>query len=297
MRIGAGVLHYRFWPEVRPTLDGLLAQTRRPDHLLVYEHASGDDSAEQIRAAYPDVEVVEAPENRGPAAGEKALMRTLLERDFDAILIMPHDLELAPDALERLEARLEEDEALGAVGPITADIETRDRIWYAGGYVKTHRTGHWELSFREEPRELSAWRGRPPHAVDFLQTGGMLLRAAAAREVGDTEERFYYWMDDVDFTLRLSASGWRIECVPAAVGWQEFGDPSPYIATRNRLLVVARNAPRHLLAREIVRQLYLIGHDAIKPPNGSREDLWPRLRGWVDFCRGRWGPPPASLTS
>jgi GT2 family glycosyltransferase len=179
-------------------------------------------------------------------------------------------------------------------GPLIAHPHDRDRIFYAGGYVRRH---NWSLHFREVPTGLSDWKGQPPQEVDFLQTGGALLRARAVRQLGENDERFYYWMDDVDYTLRLGALGWRVECVPAAVGWQEFGDPPPYIATRNRLLFIARNAPKRFVARELVRQVYWLGRDAVSPPDGSREDLWPRLRGVVDFCLRRWGPPPASLSS
>src|SRR5215211_2358130 len=101
MRIGAGILHYRAWPDVQRAIEGLLAQTRQPDEVLLYDHASGDGSVDEIRNAYPDLEVVEAPDNRGPAAGENRVIQTLLARGFDAIFNLPHDIELAPDALER----------------------------------------------------------------------------------------------------------------------------------------------------------------------------------------------------
>ncbi len=294
MRIGAGVLHYRDWPDVRHTLDALLVQTRRPDHLLVFDHASRDGSVEKMRAAYPDIEVVEAPDNRGPAAGENRLMNELLERDFDAIFILPEDLDVAPEALERLAERMEAEPTIGVVGPLIADKHQRDRIFYAGGYVRRH---NWSLDFIESPAELSAWANQPPRAVDFLQTGGSLIRAEAARQVGESEEKFYYWADDVDYTLRVGAVGWRVECLPSAVGWQEFSEPPPYIQARNHLLLVARNAPRRFVVRELVRQVYLLARGVIDPPDGSRRDLWPRLRGVLDFCRGRWGPPPAGLSS
>ena len=79
-------------------------------------------------------------------------------------------------------------------------------------------------------------------------------------------------------------------------GLAGFSDPPPYIATRNQLLLIARNAPKRFVARETARQLYWLGRDGIRPQSGTREDLWPRFRGVVDFCRGRWGPPPESLS-
>jgi hypothetical protein len=100
----------------------------------------------------------------------------------------------------------------------------------------------------------------------------------------------------VDYALRIGSLGWRIECLPAAIGWQDFSLPSPYIATRNRLGLIALNAPRRFVARELARQLYWLGHDTVLPPDGSRDELWPRLCGIVDFCIGRWGPPPEPMT-
>jgi GT2 family glycosyltransferase len=289
MQIGAGIYCYKAWPEVRATIDSLLAQTRKPDHVVVFDHASGDGSVERIRAAYPDIEVMEAAENRGQVAGENACRRLLLERGFEAVYVSPDDLELAPDALKHLEARLEEDPAVGAAGPMIADPHDRDRVWYAGGYV---RRDNWSLEFRGHLSPVSEWIGRPPQSVDFLQTGGMLMRSEVAREVGDMEERFYYSHEDVDYTLQIGKHGWRVECVPAALGWEEFNRLPAYIESRNRLLLIARNAPKRFIVRELARQTYWLVRDAIRPQDGTREELWPRLRGVVDFCRGRWGPPP-----
>jgi len=293
MRIGAGIYTYRHWPEVRVAIDALVAQTRRPDAIVVLDHASGDGSADELRAAYPDLEIVEAPDNRGQAAGENRVRRLLVERGFDAVYTAPDDLELAPDGMERLAARLEEDPAVGAVGPLIAHPHDRERIFYAGGYVRRH---NWSLHFRDSPPLVSDWEDRPPHAVDFLQAGGMLLRSEVARQVGDMSEQFWYWAEDVDYALRIGRFGWRVECVPGAVGWQEFGEPQPYIKVRNHLMLIARNAPKRFVARELARQVFWLGRDAASSPFGSRRDLRPRLRGIVDFCFGKVGPPPASLS-
>jgi GT2 family glycosyltransferase len=259
----------------------------------VLDHASGDGSAERIRAAYPDLEVVETPDNRGQVAGENRVRNLLLDRGFDAVYVSPDDLELAPDALEHLVARLEEEPRVGAVGPLIAFPHDRDRISATGGYIRPH---NWSLEFLDDPQKISDWNGRPPREVDFLQTGGMLVRSEVAEEVGDMEEKFYYWMEDVDYTLRIGKLGRRVECVPAAVAWEEFGDPPPYIATRNRLLLIARNAPRRMVVRELARQLYWLGRHGVGS-NGSRGERWMRLRGMVDFCLGRLGRPPEGLTS
>lgn len=300
MRVAAGILHFRYWPDVRRTIDALLAQSRPPDDILLLDHASGDGSAEKLRDAYPQLDVLVTEDNRGPAGGLNRLIAALLERDVDAVFPLPDDMELAPHALEHLTTRLAEQPALGAVAPLIAHERERDLVFCAGGYLDP-RT--WDLDFLCVPPRVSDWQGRPPQECDFLGTGGILLRAAPARELGPMPEHFHHNLDDVDYTIRLRRRGWKLECVPASLAWQDLGDRSqntllppadPYLMARNRLGLIARNAPRRMVGRELVRMVRWLVRDAIRPRSGSRADLKPRVRGMVDFCRGRWGPPPGT---
>ena len=69
MRVGAVVLHYRLWPQVRSTLEGLASQTRPPDDLVVVDNRSGDGSLGELRTAFPEIEIVETAANLGYAGG------------------------------------------------------------------------------------------------------------------------------------------------------------------------------------------------------------------------------------
>ncbi len=61
------------------------------------DHASDDGSADEIRSAFPDLEIVQLEENHGPTAGMNRVLQTLLAREVDALFVLPHDLELAPE--------------------------------------------------------------------------------------------------------------------------------------------------------------------------------------------------------
>jgi GT2 family glycosyltransferase len=290
MRVAAAILHYRHWPGVGQAIDALLSQSRCPDHVLVIDHGSGDDSAERMRAAYPEVEVVEIQTNRGPTAGNNHALRATLAKQVDAVLLMCDDARLAPDALEHLVGRIEQKQSLGAVGPLVAypGPEGRTMIHH-GGYLDP-RTRH--VMFTGEPGEVSEWVGREAHCVDWVEVGVILFRAEAARQTGFFDEGMYYRGDQADYTLRMRALGWELECVPSAVAHQDIGPPIAYIDTRNQLRIIQRHAPLRYLIREIVRVGYLIGRDIIDPRQRADRDTWSRLRGLVDFAIGRWGPPP-----
>jgi glycosyltransferase involved in cell wall biosynthesis len=293
LSVGAGIVHYRFWPAVRPTIDALYAQTRAADHLVVVENGSGDNSARSIKDAYPGVDVVEVSENRGPIGGMNLILDTLLQRNVDAILLLTHETLLAPDALESLIARLAEDERIGVVGPLLAYRSRPDELWSAGGVIDPN---NWDTDHVVDPRSVSEWKGCPPRVVDWLEGACVLYRSEAVRAAGRLHEPFFMMFDEPDYQLRLKSLGWRAECVPAAVGWQEPGGKPPYIFTRNRLGFIARRAPKRVLLRELRRVCYDLVRDGLhpRPGCGGRSHVLLRARGLFDFIRNRWGRPPAA---
>ncbi len=295
MRVGSGVLHYRAWPEVCETIEALLGQTRPPDALVVFDNGSGDGSPERIREAYPAVDLRTVADNLGPSAGMNRTIDAVLGLGVDAVQLVPDDCRLAEDALERLVARLEQRPALGAVGPVIGYSSEPERLWSAGGDIHPRNwdTGHPRLA----PTVAEA-RRRDPAEVDWLDGSGILMRAEAVERTGRYPEHFFYFFDEADYHVRMRRLGWRLECVPAAAAWQEPGSPSPYMLVRNRLGFLARNAPRRVLVRELLRVGFHVARDTARPRLGrERSDSLLRLRGVVDFARGRWGPPPASLGS
>ena len=295
MRIGAAVVHYRFWPRVRDTLDPLLAQTRPPDHVVVVENGSGDGSDAAIRAAYPGVDVLAIEHNVGPIAGMNAGMDALLAKGCDAILLLTHETVLAPDALEAMAGRLAADERIGVVGPLLGFLSDRARVWSAGGEVHPR---NWDTGHHAKPDRLADWLGGPPREVDWLDGACLLFRADAVRRAGHLNADFFAMFDEPDYQLRLRALGWRAECVAAAVAWQEPGAQPPYMFVRNRLGFIARHAPRRFVLRELARVWAYAARDLVRPrPDRPRADAVRRLKGTGAFLLRRWGPAESPQAS
>jgi GT2 family glycosyltransferase len=291
--IGAAIVHYRFWPQVRRTIDALLAQTAPPDHVIVIENGSGDGSLDALRQAYPQVEVVSIETNVGPIAAMNRGIELLIDRGVDTLLLLTHETLLAPDAVERMRDRLDEDERIGAVGPVLGYLSDRDRVWSAGGTVHGR---NWDTGHMVEPRRVADWVEQPPHQVDWMDGACLLLRPAAVRAAGPLNDAFWGYFDEPDHQLRMRRAGWRVECVPAAVAWQEPGGRLPYLFVRNRLGFIARRAPRRQLVRELLRVTAYGVRDLVHPrPGVGRREAVLRLKGMAAFLRGRWGRPEARL--
>ncbi len=277
MKVGAVVLHYRFWPGMQRTLSALQEQTRQPDEVLIVDNASADGSAEQLRAARPELDLVVAPENRGYAAGMNLGLRMLLARNVDAVLLLTHETCLLPDAISHLIAELEADPQVGLAGPLLAWRSAPSTVYSAGGRIDT-KTWHTFHAGIGEP--LSSWQGRPARWVDFVDGAAMLVRRAAVDSVPPMEESYFMYYEEVDYQVCLRRNGWAVACVPAAVGLQEPGPRDPALWTRNRLRFVSRNAGRGTLGRELAQQAGDLARDAVR---GRRELARGRAIGMAHF--------------
>jgi GT2 family glycosyltransferase len=288
MTVGAAILHYRFWPGVRSTAEALLTQATPPDHVVVVDNASNDGSSIEFDRAFPDIEVIEAPVNLGYGGGMNLGIARLLERQMDAILLLTHECRLAPDALEKLVRRLEEKSVVGAVGPLLGYNSTPDLVYSAGGHIEKQT---WRPRHVREPRSVAGWVGRAPHQTEWLDGAAVLLRSAAAREAGMLDEDYFLYFEEVEYLLRLRKLGWVVECVPAALAWQEPSTKPTYLWLRNRLRFLARTAPPRHIVREASRLAASVALNSIVPnPKLTLAERHDRRRALFHFLIRRWGP-------
>jgi N-acetylglucosaminyl-diphospho-decaprenol L-rhamnosyltransferase len=84
----------------------------------------------------------------------------------------------------------------------------------------------------------------------------VLLRPAYLQQVGLFDERFFLYYEDTDLSWRGRLLGWRYRYVPASVVRHEHAATSGegsdlfrYYVERNRLLMLAKDAPARLALR------------------------------------------------
>ena len=89
-----------------------LARHAGPTRLLVADNGSTDGSVDLVRRDFPTAEVLELGANRGFAGGVNA---GVAASDEEWLLLVNTDMEIAPDALERMLAAVDGPD-VGAVG-------------------------------------------------------------------------------------------------------------------------------------------------------------------------------------
>jgi GT2 family glycosyltransferase len=178
--------------------------------ILVLDNASGDGSAEAVRARGDDVRLIALERRAGKAENDSTLLRAAEGR---YCLLLNEDSELRPGAAAALVAALEADPRAGAAGARLLDSngEPVPCAWRFPG-VGTALAGALFLH-----RLLTVQsKGTRARTVGWAQSSALLVRREAAAEVGYLDPDFFVYYDECDFCRRLADAGWRTLFVPAA---------------------------------------------------------------------------------
>lgn len=184
-------------PDVDRTIRSLLAQTRRPDRIIVAVNNTDDPatrrSAESVGSDL--VEVRELGQITGRKAGAiNAVLRTLPREGF--VMVMDADTEVVPGFIERAMLDLQ-NPAVGATGAVFG-------AEHASTYLALCQRLEWVRYGEQVERTGKTW---------VLSGTAGIIRWAALEAV---RERFGRWYDEDSITedgrlsVDLKVCGWRI---------------------------------------------------------------------------------------
>jgi GT2 family glycosyltransferase len=243
--VSAVVVAHQGGERVLACLRALERQTRPLLEILLIDNASTDGTGERVRECFPAVQVIRLPDNPGPGAARN---RGLALARGELVLWIDHDLYLEPDAVERMLAAKERMPAEVVLPRIRLHPE-REIVQCDGG--APHVVG--TLLLRHGFTPLAAIARNEPTYVEAAPSGCMLVEKRVIEAAGGFDESFFFYLEDLELSLRLRLFGARILCEPAAVAFHDRGTgsrlafrgagPYPceraYLLMRNRLRIVA----------------------------------------------------------
>ena len=187
--------------------------------VLVVDNASTDGSAEMVRRAYPQVQVIEC-DNRGFAAGNNVGIARSRGR---YVMLLNPDTEVAGGALATLLDYVDAHPDVGVVGP---------RLLYGDGRPQSSRrrfptplTGFFESTLLQQWFPRNPWLSRyyvldrPDELesdVDWVVGAAMVVRREAIEQAGPLDESYFMYSEEMEWCRRIKAQGWRVVYVPAA---------------------------------------------------------------------------------
>jgi GT2 family glycosyltransferase len=265
-------------------LPSLALQRFRDFEVVVVDNGSRDDTAAWLGEHWPEIEVVSLPENVGVTAALNVCARA---GRGELVGLFNNDLELEPDCLGEMVAALRAHPAAGWAAAKLRDFERRELLdgagdvftWAATGGRRGH--GEPDRGQYDEPREIFGACG-----------GAAIYRRGVLGAVGEFDEDFFAFYEDVDWNLRAQLAGFTCRYVPTAVVYhmgsatigRGLSDFTRYHLWRNTLWIIAKDIPAGALLRH-AHQLALGQLLNLAVAIRDRKlSIW--LRVWRDALRG-----------
>jgi GT2 family glycosyltransferase len=211
MKILAAIVTYNRSKLLERCIDHVLAQTRKPDGLVVINNSSTDDTEEMLQRK--GVEFV-TQANLGGAGGFNRAIAYTLEQGYDAVWLMDDDGFPDSRALEHLAESLgegvacvssvvlREDDPANLVFPLP--VLDRDQMPAIFAYPR-------KITSLEDLRRRSSNR-----LYSFAHLfNGVLVSAEAIKAIGNVETGYFIFGDELDYMMRLRQWGQVLSHVDA----------------------------------------------------------------------------------
>ncbi|MDH4137192.1 MAG: glycosyltransferase family 2 protein [Anaerolineae bacterium] len=208
-----------------------LAESTLTSEVIVVDNASRDGSAAMVQKHFPQVSLIANEENRGFAAANNQALRAIGygARDTPHPSPPPYAMLLNPDtvvganALTTLVRFMDANSGAGACGArlLHSDGSFQHSAFafptlfqvFLDFFPINYRLTDSRLNGRY-PRRL--YQASEPFPIDHPLGAALMVRRGAIEQVGLLDERFFIYCEEIDWCLRIKATGWGIWCVPEA---------------------------------------------------------------------------------
>ena len=229
-RIWVVIVNYRTPDLVVECLHSIAPEISQAGGIRValVDNASGDGSEEKLSKAIAKngwdawIRLLPQPRNGGFSYGNNAGIREALRQSPspDYIMLLNPDTIIRPGAIQALARFLDRHPEAGIVGSLLENSN--------GGIEPSAHNAPSALSELESgaslaplSRSLLHYTVTPPpqatpHACDWVSGASLMMRRGVIESIGDMDEEFFLYFEEVDFCSRARNAGWQIWFEPAS---------------------------------------------------------------------------------
>lgn len=267
--------------------------TRAQVDVVVVDNGSTDGSHIALAKLTPKPYIIALPDNQGFTGGTNAGMRYAYQAKYDYVWLLNNDTRVDPRAVDPLiEAARGGDAISGSKIYFERGREFHKSrykktdlgrvLWYAGGIID------WDNMYASHRGVDEVDRGQydTKEQTPFITGCSMFIPREVIEKVGYMDDRFYLYLEDVDYSLRAQKAGYRLLYAPESRLWHKNAGSTAkpghglheYYLTRNRLLVGMRYAP--------LRTKFALFREALRHALGGTPT---QKKAVMDALTGKWG--------
>lgn len=176
--------------------------------VVVVDNASRDSSLTSVQASFPIYTYIQNAENKGFAGGMNVGMNAAFARGAEWVWLFNNDATTEKSALKTLMAVGEQVPRAGLLSPHIS--HSTGGVWFGKGKINTLRMRAEHVP--PSKQEL----GKAFYPSEFLTGCALLVKREVFEHIGDLDDRFFLYYEDVDFSVRVRAANFQVLVVPGA---------------------------------------------------------------------------------
>ena len=278
------VVHRNRAEQIGHTVDAFRSQTV-PTEVTVVDNGSEAPAMAALARLTGDTELILTGKNLGFGPGANIGLRRFLQRGAgEWVALAPHDAVPNPDTIERMLTAVADKPQVGLMSADVGD-NARPIIQPFLGSIDA---------------EPTATRGFD--RSDYPHGTLMMCRRSFLSEVGLFDERYFAYCEEAELGIRAAKAGWWCGVVRGAEvrnpGMGSSVERVAYLQLRNTLLMLREHfGLKNSLFRMAVALVQIPVGLVHAPARGLHWSVRGRLFAVWDHLLGRYGPPPARISS
>ncbi|MEK7580965.1 MAG: glycosyltransferase family 2 protein [Patescibacteria group bacterium] len=217
--------------------------------IIVVENGSNDGSKEKLQKL-KGIKLLVNNKNLGYSGGNNVGIKYALSAGFGYVIVINNDTIVEKNFINALladtaDAQIITPKIYFAKGYEFHEKRYNDKekgkiIWYAGGKID------WDniIGVHIGVDEVDSGQFNNKASIDFATGACMCISASVFNKIDFLEEKYFLYLEDMDFSVRAKKAGFKIIFEPKAIIWHKNAASSggsgsyvqDYYITRNRLL-------------------------------------------------------------
>ena len=236
------IVNYANWKYTSECVQSLLEADVQKKSILIIDNASPNESYLHLNKLFPKIEIIRNSENIGFAAANNIGIKSALAKNLAYIIFLNNDTFVEKHTISNLLKEMENrpDVTIGT-GRIFF-YPSRTKLWYDGGKLVNWRGLAIHNNYQKDIFSVRDYK--KTQFVSFISGCYMCVRLSDIEALGFWEERFFLYLEDIEYCARAKNKNMKMIFVPNSIIYHKVGERDSYnsmviyYSIRNRLLLI-----------------------------------------------------------
>ena len=237
------LLSYNNWQDTKDCINSLKKNDIKDNNILIVENCSSDESFEKLNISFPLIKILRMDKNLGFTGGNNVGIKYALENNYDYAILLNNDTIVeSQDTFEILINEMENNQDVTIGTGRIFYYPQRNLIWYDAGKLIRWKADAVHFNFRKDKNKIEL--NNHLNVINFISGCYMCIRLRDIPVLGYMDERFFIYLDDIEYSARAISRNLKLRYIPESVIYHKAmgeGKHTPkmiYYTIRNRRLLI-----------------------------------------------------------